>query len=70
MLLVVKLKGAALDAFHDNEEYINRGFEMMDKLHETSAPSCQSDIYTNFLSLVSVEMGAKDMLDHFISQIH
>lgn len=68
-LLVCKLKGAAMEPFHDNATYLGKGFEMLGRLRQTYAPTKESDIYANFQSLFSLDMGPKDSLDHFVSQI-
>jgi hypothetical protein len=69
LFLVGKLRTPALDAFHNNTTYMGFGFEMLDRLRQTYAPQRQSNIYMNFLGLISLDMGPKDTLDQMVAQI-
>jgi hypothetical protein len=69
LFLVGKLWTPALNGFHNNTTYMDFGFEMLDHLRQTYAPQPQSDIYTNFLGLISLDMGPKDMLGQMVAQI-
>ncbi len=64
-----KLVDAALYPFLDNTHFEGWGFEMIARLCQSYAPSKDSDIYSNFLSLFLLEQGPQDSVDHFVSQI-
>jgi hypothetical protein len=68
MLLMCKLKGAALIPFLSTEAYDSPGFEMVAKLQETYAPLKDINIYANIMSLMYLEQ-ASDSVDKFTSKI-
>lgn len=69
LFLVEKLRTPALDTFHNSTPYMGFGFEMLDCLRQTFTLQHKSDIYTNFLGLISLDMGPKDTLDQMVSHI-
>jgi len=68
-LLMVKLKGSAMEPFLNNPEYDAKGFEMVARLCQTYAPSAKSDLYSNFFSLFYLEMGPQESVEQLFGNI-
>jgi len=68
-LLMVKLKGSAMEPFLNNPDFDSKGFEMVGRLCQTYAPSAKSDLYSNILSLFYLEMGHKESIEQLFGQI-
>lgn len=52
-----------------SEQPFLHGFEMVARLCTTYAPSDMSAMYSNFVSLIYIEMAPSDTVEHYISQI-